>query len=346
MPNAGYAFTSAYLKGEEARFVTSDHVDGMAKASSVQDALESVRETDIGSYLEGMSVKTFDDLDRYLWSYLGECLERLEWFKTVPSEIRRILEAYVVKYDVLNIKAALMAISNARKARLLPIGVIHNRGLLDELADAESVGGIIELLNGCKLGNYAAILEEYNVDEGARSRRLTEVKLDGEYYRNLLEVAKGVKDGAVLSQAFGTMIDMINLQLILRAVIGNTGAEAAEYVLGGGYIISDAFAKELISLKLNDIPGRLANTQYHDVVEEVVSGYDRTRSVTAVEEVIEKHKFRLSQETLSPRVLSPLMAAWYLILKELEIRNLRLILKSIFDNRPVEEIKDYLVLAS
>jgi len=50
------------------------------------------------------------------------------------------------------------------------------------------------------------------------------------------------------------------------------------------------------------------------------------------------------REMLSPRVLSPLVMAWYLILKEVEIRNLRLILKTIFDGVPVQEIKNYLVL--
>ncbi|GAI83404.1 unnamed protein product [marine sediment metagenome] len=47
---------------------------------------------------------------------------------------------------------------------------------------------------------------------------------------------------------------------------------------------------------------------------------------------------------MSPRVLSPLVMAWYLILKEFEMRNLRLILKSLADGIPIEEIKEYLVL--
>jgi len=38
--------------------------------------------------------------------------------------------------------------------------------------------------------------------------------------------------------------------------------------------------------------------------------------------------------------------AWYLIVKESEIRNLRLVLKATFDNIPVEEIKGYLVFSS
>jgi vacuolar-type H+-ATPase subunit C/Vma6 len=65
-----------------------------------------------------------------------------------------------------------------------------------------------------------------------------------------------------------------------------------------------------------------------------------------VEEIIEKSRFRLIKEILSPRVLSPLMIAWYLILKEVEIRNLRLTLKAMFDNVAVEEMRNYLVLPS
>jgi vacuolar-type H+-ATPase subunit C/Vma6 len=64
-----------------------------------------------------------------------------------------------------------------------------------------------------------------------------------------------------------------------------------------------------------------------------------------VEEAIDKHKFRLLRELLSPRVMTPLMIVWYLIVKEVEIKNLRLVLKAAFDNIPVEEIKGYLVFS-
>jgi len=341
-----YPFLTAYLKGEEARLVTSDHIDRVSNVSSIQDILEVIKETDIGSYLEGVLVETFDDLDEHLWMYFGECLERLEWFKPVPAGILKILKTYIVKYDILNIKAALQSISTGKQARKIPIGVIHNCGLLDELSHAENVDGIIELLTKCKLGNYASVLEECKIDGEVESRLLAEARLDGEYYKNLLDITKGIKDGSILSKAFGIIIDMTNLQVLLRAIITGIGPGAAEYTVSGGYMISSAVIRDLISLKLTDISGRLENTQYRNVVEEVVSSYDRTKSIAVVDEIIEKHKFKLSQEMLSPRVLSPLMAAWYLILKEVEIRNLRLILKAMFDNIPVEEIRNCLVLPS
>jgi len=315
----------------------------MSKVSSIQDVLEIIKETDIGSYLDGVLVETFDDLDEHLWMYFGACLERVEWFKPVPADILKILKTYIVKYDVLNIKAAVQGISTGKQARKIPIGVIHNYGLLDELSSAENADSIIELLTKCKLENYASVLEECKIDGEVKSRLLAEARLDGEYYRNLLNMTKDITDGAILSKAFGIIIDMKNLQVMLRAIIAGIGPEAAEYIINGGYMLSSEAIKELLPLKLSDMPGRVEYL-YQNMAEEVVSSYDKTKSIAVIEEIIEKHKFKLSKEILSPRVLSPLMIAWYLILKEVEIRNLRLILKAMFDNIPIEEIRNYLVL--
>ena len=345
MLDTRYPFLSAYLKGEEARLVTSDHIDRMSKVSDIRDILEIIKDTDIGGYLEGVLVETFDDMDEHLWIYLGECLQRVEWFKPVPADILKILKTYTVKYDILNIKAAVQGISSGKQARRIPIGVIQDYGLLDELYSTENVDDIIELLTKCKLGNYASILEEYKIDGEVKPSLLDEARLDGEYYKNLLNMTKDIIDGTLLSQAFGILIDLKNLQVMLRAIIAGTGPEAAKYIINGGYLLSSEAIKELLPLNLSDIPSRVEYL-YQDMAEEVISSYDRTKSIAVVEEIIEKHKFRLIKELLSPRVLSPLMIAWYLILKEIEIRNLRLTLKAMFDNIPVEEIRNYLVLPS
>ena len=343
MLDTRYPFLSAYLKGEEARLVTSDHIDRIAKVSGLQDVIEIIKDTDIGGYLDGELIETFDDLDEHLWRYLGECLRRAEWFKPVPADIIKILRSYTVKYDILNIKAAVQAVSNGKQARRIPIGVIHNHGLLDELYSAETVGGIIKLLPKCNLENYASILETGKVDGEVKPELLTETGLDEEYYRKLLKMTRGIMDGALLAQAFGIIIDLKNLQVTLRAIITGKGAEAANYIISGGYLLSGEAIKQLLPLDLSDIAGKVEYL-YQDMAEEIISSYDSTKSIAVVEEIIEKYKFKLLKELLSPRVLSPLMITWYLILKELEIRNFRLTLKAMFDNIPVEEIRNHMVL--
>lgn len=344
MLNPRYAFISACLKGEEPKTVTSEHIDRMAAASALQDALAVIRETDIGSYLEGLPVKTFDDLDECLWRYLAQRISYVESFKFLPKDVLKLSRAYIVKYDILNIKAALQGISTGKKARLIPVGIIYNNGLLDELANVESADDIAQLLIKCKLGDYAPALEQYKTDKGAKSRFIAEARLDSEYHKNMLNMARRIKDGFVLAKAFGLVIDLTNLQIALRAIIESIGPDAAELIIAGGYRITDKTIKELLTLKIADIPTRLEDTQYQDIANEVSSSYDKTKSITAVDEIIDKHKFRMLKEMLSPRVLSPLVMAWYLILKEVEIRNLRLVLKAIGDGVPVQEIKDFLVL--
>ena len=344
MPSPKYAFISACLKGEEPKTVTSEHIDKMMAAPNLQDALATIRETHIGSYLEELPVKTFDYLDECLWSYFAQCIRHVESFKFLPKEILEVSRAYLVKYDVSNIKAALQNISTGKRATSIPVGIIHSNGLLEQLFSAESVDDIIQLLIQCKLGDYVPALEQYKIDKSAKSKLLVEANLDSGYYKSILNMARRIKGGFVLTQAFGLVIDLTNLQIAWRAIIEGIGPDAAEFIIAGGYRVTDKDIKELLPLKMTDIPARLENTQYQDIANEVSTNYDKTKSITAVDEIIDKHKFRMLKEMLSPRVLSPLVMAWYLILKEVEIRNLRLVLKTIVDGVPVQEIKNYLVL--
>ncbi len=348
MTSTGYAFTSAYLKGEEARLITSEHVDRMLSAPNIEGVLEVIKDTDIGSYLGEVTLKSFNDIDESLWVYLARCLELLEGFKMVPAEVLTILSAYKVKYDMLNVKAALWRVATGRKARLIPVGAIHSCGLLDRLVNAENLDDIMELLTRCKLGNYADILKQHepHLSGGASSRLKVDARLDNEYYRNLLNITRGCPDALMFSKAIGILIDLTNLQIISRAIIEGLGLEAADYAIGGGAMLLGETITELLSLKLSDVPQRLEHTQYRDAAEEVSSGYDRTKSIAVVAEIVEVHKLRLIKEILAPRVLSPLMILYYLILKEAEIRDLRLILKAMVDGIPLEETKSYLVLAS
>jgi vacuolar-type H+-ATPase subunit C/Vma6 len=342
--NPRYAFISAFLKGEEPKTVTSEHIDKMMTASNLQDALAIIRETDIGSYLEESPVRTFDDLDEYLWRYLAQRIRYVESFNFLPKDVLEVSRAYIVKYDVSNIKAVLQGISGGEKPARIPVGIIRNNELLDELFNAENIDAVIQLLVRCKLGDYVPAIEQYKTDKSAKSKLLVEAKLDGEYYKNMLNVARRIKDGSALTQAFGLVIDLTNLQIASRAIIRGIGHDAADFVIASGYRIIDKTIRELLPLKIADIPARLEDTHYQQIAVEVATNYDKSKNITAVDEIIDKHKFRMLKEMLSPRVLSPLVMAWYLVLKEVEIRNLRLVLKTIADGVPVQEIKSYLVL--
>lgn len=339
-----YAYMSAYLKGEEPKMVGSSHLDRLSRATNVADAVGVIRETDIGSYLEGVSVRGFEDIDSALWQYLAARIAHVEAFQYMPGDMRKVSRAFVVKFDVANIKSTLQGIATGERTALLPLGVIHKEGFLPDLSSAEAVQDVVDVLTHSQLADLVPAVRTYDPSAGIKAKIAMETGLESLYYHGMLKMARLIRDGAVLAQAYGMVIDLANLGIVCRAVVEGIGAAAADFLITDGYIIDERTLRDVLPYKLPDVPRRIDLPQYRDLINEIAATYDKTRSVTVIEELIERHKFATLRDLLSPRALSPLVLAWYLTLKELEVRNVRLVLKALYDNVPLDDIKRYLLL--
>ena len=334
---------SAYLKGEESRTVSPEHIgDVLQRSVTMKDALEIIADTDIGEYLLDQPIKTFDDADEYLWSYLDECLTRLERFNT-PPEMLRIARLYVEKYDVLNIRIALRVILKKEPSSLVPIGKIHSAGHLHEMSALREKDDLSSILAACNLGGYIQAIENVS-EKDAQSVSGGEVALQNLYHQKMLGAFRGMDDEHLLEKAFKIGIDTTNLQTVFRVSLGGNHTAGAS-VLNGGRMFSESTVQELLTLKMSEITGRLENTGYHMMAQEVSKGYEKGGQITAIDKITEKHKFRMLRDILSPRILSTSNMIWYLLLKEWEIRNLRLIFKMLADGIPPAEIRDLVITA-
>ncbi|HOO89416.1 MAG TPA: V-type ATPase subunit [Syntrophales bacterium] len=338
-----YAFISAYLKGEESRSVTSEHFDDMLQRSAtIQDALEIIGDTDIGEYLLDQPIKVFDDVDEYLWAYLDACLKRLGQFNT-PPDVALMTRLYVEKFDVLNIRTALRVILKRERSSLVPVGTIHDRGYLHELSSVREKDELYPILVACNLGTYIQTIENIKEKDGP-SVLGGEIVLQNLYHRKMLEALQGMDDGDLLEKAYRIGIDTANLQTVFRiSLTGHHIANAS--ILSGGRMFSENTIQELLTLKMSEITGRLEHTGYYAMAQEVSKEYEKGGQITAVDKVTEKYKFRMLRDMLSPRILSSTNMAWYLLIKEWEIRNLRLTFKILADGIPPSEIKDLVIAA-
>jgi V/A-type H+-transporting ATPase subunit C len=313
----------------------------MLEKSTVQEALEVIRNTELCDYLTKKRTKTFREIDHCLWRYLGEwmkCLKQLN----LPLDILLLADQYLKKYDVLNIKIALRRVFTKKTAPMVPLGLMDHFGLLEELSIAKSIDEIAHVLLKCDLGDYAFGLRNIQAGDGG-SRLRVEMDLDRFYHRSMVTSMKRMDDGRLLTQAWGVMIDLTNLEAVFRSTIGEKDL-SAEFVMEGGHMLSVGAIKELLLLKLSEIVTRLDHTEYAPCAQEIYKNYEVGGNITIVGEAIEKHKFRLLGEILSPRILSSTNLLWHLILKEMEIRNVRLILKALADGMPASETKNYLVV--
>ena len=323
---------------------SSEHLNSILKVENIQEFIDSIRDTDIGSYLEGLEINTFDDTDEQLWKYLDNCLTRIKWFQNAPKGARELLQAYVYRYDILNIKTALQNIISGEKTEGIPAGTIYNAGLLYDLTNAESLDDVINVLSNAKMGEYVNVLEGYRLEEGFRREVLTDTGMEDVYYKNLIGISGKLKDGDVLSKVFQTSLDMTNLQIVLRTVVNESGSNASGQTISGGYLLSDELVKDLLSIKLQDIPVRIDFPLYRTAIEGIIEEYEKDGNISIINESLDKLKFSILKEILSPKIMSPAVIIWYVVSKEIEIRNLRLILKAVMDNIQLEEIRNYLVM--
>ncbi len=341
--NTRYSFMAAYLKGEESRSVSSEQIGEMLQRSAtMQDALEMIGDTDVGAYLLDRPIPTFDDADEYLWLYLGECLGRLESFNT-PPDMSRIACLYAEKYDVMNIKVALRILLKRVLSSMVPLGAIHNAGFLQELATIKEKEEIYRILNRCNLGDYNRVLEGMD-EKDAQSITEAETAMQNLYHQKVLEAFRGMGDGYLLAQAFQTNIDLENLRTVFRVSLAG-GQAAGMPVLGGGRMLSEGVVQELLILKIGEITGRVENTGYHLLAQEIAKAFEKDAEIKVIDRITEKHRFRMLKDLLSPRILSTANMLWYLLIKELEIRNLRLIFKMLADGIPPIDIKELVTAA-
>lgn len=343
--NPSYSFASAYLKGEEARCVTSDHVEGMLqRTSTIRETLETIRSTDLGEHLWEQPVNRIDELDGALWDYFRFCRNRLDAFR-LPRDMAFLMDLYLRKFDLMNVKIALRKVTGKEQPSPVPMGDIYDLGYLDELMLAENIRDINEVLVKADLIDYIDVLDGIK-DLDRRSLIDGETRLDNRYFNHLLHAVSGMIDGGILATAVTTIIDSTNLSLLFRSAFRKTSDASSEFFLLGGQVLPEATLRELLAVKPLEIIARLEGTDYEMVAQELVKLYDKSGAIDAVDRVVEKHKYRFLQDLLSPRALSPCNLLWYFLVKELEIRNVRLLLKTVNDGIEPSETRDYLVMVS
>ncbi len=341
--DASNPFMTAYCKGAEARMITGEHLSRMLKASGLKDLVGIARDTDLGRHLEEHLPAGFDEADDTLWRYLGDCFGALERLTRFPRDMREIMGAWLLKYDVANVKAALHGISAGHAARMIPLGKMHSRGGLGRLAEAENVEAVAAVVAECKLATLAAPLAAWAAATDAAGRLRAEALLSKEAFRALSSVARSFGAGSPLVRAIGLMIDCANLQLALRAIVGEAGSAAADAAIDGGFAISADLVRELAGLRMAEVPARLENTPHGAAAAEIAASWARSSSIAAIEDALARHRFTIVREALAMRLLSPVLIAWYAMLKETEARNMRLLLKAQFDGLPQDRVKESLV---
>ncbi|MBN2297103.1 MAG: V-type ATPase subunit [Deltaproteobacteria bacterium] len=334
-----YAFTTALFKAEEAKDLSMAMMREALQKSSIDDAVVSMKGSSIGAYLDRNLVKTFEEANKCLHRYIRDCLEHILAFRP-PKEMVLIAQAYLIKFDVLNIKVALRRLIENAEAPFTEAGKIFEKGFLKELSQAQGIEDIAGIMQRCSLHSYARVVEQLD-DINLRNVVKAETELDKIYFKELEELLGQTDDSDILKKALGIMVDLINLRILLRAVFKNQPAKEEAFI-AGGEMFSTRKLTTLAELKAPELITALDHTRYSGLIREVMKDYDTRKDIRVVEKATDSQQLRLIRELLSPKVFSPAMVFLMLMVKEWEVRSARLVLKAVSESIPASTLSDYL----
>lgn len=134
----------------------------------------------------------------------------------------------------------------------------------------------------------------------------------------------------ILYSYIGTQVDVANLKLIIRAKEDGLDYDAiAPYILDEGYQLREWKLKDLMeSPDVTNVISGLEGTKYAESLTDVMTVYNETGSVAVFEKALNAYAsdYAKSLATKKPLGIGPIIG--YLIQKENEIKNLKIIARA------------------
>ncbi len=318
------------------------------------DKLLKMQGSDIAAYLENSDYKEdilalgktyagYTLVERALYSNLIRNMQKL--LRICSPEMNYLLRAYLFRHDVYNVKTILRGKAASQKnadveALLLPFGTFSDKKL-SVLLSSESMSSVL-LKAGFTDREFADALAYY---EKEKSLLAVENFLDKAYYTFLFSfLTKLAGEHQLFKELLQTEIDVLNVKLLLRLKKqGIAQQDMVSFFFSGGSLFS---LSKLHTLAVKDFAGivqALSQTSLHAVVhvhqdallQQDLKGFEKGLDVWHLQKaILLLHQFPLSVDTL----------LGYMFAKEIEMRNLRVLVKGKQFGLAAEFLEGQLVL--
>jgi len=255
-------------------------------------------------------------------------------------ELRELLELYLRRYDQENITTILrgklsgVPPQEVREA-LIPAGSLKLEQL-HALIDA-SYDDTLEMLRRMGRGYIVDLLTERPLPE-------VEDEMRRQYFRELLEAtAGGGRSNEQLRRFVRTEIDFRNLNNLLRLKRdGESPERIMAYMIDDGLFLSAKHLRSIAAMELPEIVRELGKLLYfRATVDALESASD---SLVAFEAALTREELRHTSKEARTNPLSILVALSYILAKQVEVYNVRNIVRGKEGGIPLELIRRQLVI--
>lgn len=333
LPAAGrdgfeYASFVARIRVLETRLLTRSHLLRMVDAPDAEAAFRMLGETEYGPAAAAAGAAASYEVA------LAAELSRVFGVIRTASPEPELPELLGVAYDWQNLKTALKASLTGKLVdgrHLIAAGNLDRGTLLAVAAGSdEGLGAPYRETAARARLVYAASHDPQQVD----------VVVDGARFTAITSQARALGFALVETLAAASA-DLVNLRTVMRVRLLRASSELLGQAVVPGGTISARRLGAMLAGDLDEIAGAVSNTAYRDVVSGGISGFKQTGSLALFEKLMDDYLLGLVRDARYI-ALGPEPVVAYLMAKEAEIKNLRIIFTGKLNRLPEGTIRERL----
>jgi V/A-type H+-transporting ATPase subunit C len=323
-----YLYSVTRIRALETKLLDKARIERMIEAGSAEEVIKILVETEYGSSISEM--KDIYDYETVLSKELSKTYELLREISPVPE----LTNLFALRYDIHNLKTLLKSsyLDEENDQLLSDIGNIpvqHLKKMIKE-KDFSDLDPIIR-------ERVEQVVGEFTVDPDPQ---LIDVALDNCLYELMYKTARDNKN-SFLMDYISTQIDLINIKSLVRVKAMGYGRDFLKKVILNNGKLDYAFFNDIFDESLETLIDKLAFKDYGKVVEEGISNYVKTKSLTKFEKLSDDFIFELVKKGKYVAFgIEPLIG--YLMARENEVKIIRMIMVGKINEIPNELIRERL----
>lgn len=318
-----YTYPNARVRARNGRLFTEKEFSEIVESQNIEEVKNYLRGVpDYAKYID-----TYP-LEKALDSQLAETYDLIA--RITPDNSKDSFKFLLKKWDIKNIKSIIIAkeagLNHEQTLDLVvPFGELSNK--LDSLIETDSVAEVLNALEGTE---YPKVLEDaIPIYKETGLLLPLEASMDKYLLENLLKTSATPEDDntALLHNYIGTLVDVANIKIILRAKADNLKYEDIEpYMVSDGYEIREWKLKELMEAEdVSGVISGLEGTDYAPMLSDAMSEFTETGSMAGFEKLLDSYVVKTAKgiSLKNQFGIGPMIG--FLSRKETEVKNLKII---------------------
>lgn len=323
-----HPYTFARVSAMRAKLIEKQDYHKMLKMT-IPEIIEFISEYGYRKSIDELSANYsgVDLIERALSKNYTETVLKLK--RISKDEVNILINAYVNRWDFINIKTILRGIygkydQEYAASLLVPVGNLSYNFLLN-LIKLDDIGEVLGRMGIAEFDKVKLAFESFK-----ETNQLVDLEnaLDRVYYNGLDEVSNRIKKGGEIFKEFlQANIDVVNIKLLLKLKKANISKDKVrKYLIGGGSLLSGKMSEKIAALRFEELISFLKRSKYKDIFE----NFDIRTEDTLVNIELDLDKLLIKKSSVSwhKHPLSALAIIGYMLAKEAEVRNITTIARA------------------